>query len=74
MLDVWQGDNMEERLIITVKPGGATQIKVQGVKGSGCKALTKDFEEALGQVTSDKPTAEMRETIGRVQRQNQSRG
>lgn len=64
----------EERLVITVKPGGGTQIEVKGVKGNGCKALTKDFEEALGKVTSDKPTAEMRETIGRVQYQNRSRG
>lgn len=63
---------MEEKLTIKIAADGSTQIKVTGVKGKGCKALTKDFEEALGKVTSDTPTAEMKEVQhGQLQRQNQ---
>lgn len=31
---------------------GATKISVAGVKGKGCHALTKDIEDALGEVSS----------------------
>ena len=64
----------EERLKFTIRKDGSTKIEVSGVKGKGCKALTKDIEEALGKTVSDIETPEMRETIGRVQHQNQSRG
>jgi hypothetical protein len=37
-------------------------ITVKGVKGAGCKALTAGLEEDLGEVVSDTPTREMRET------------
>lgn len=36
-------------------------VAVKGVKGKACKDLTKSMEEALGVVTSDTPTAEMRQ-------------
>lgn len=50
----------EERITITIDPNGNPTIKVEGVAGSGCKALTKDIEEALGTTVKDSPTAEMR--------------
>jgi len=62
---------MEEKLIITIRPDGGTTIKVTGVKGKGCKDLTKDIESALGKVVSDKPTQEMGESVGRVQLKHQ---
>jgi len=62
---------MEEKLKITVKADGSTTIKVIGVKGAGCKVLTRDFEKALGKTVKSVETPEMRETVGRVQRQNQ---
>lgn len=62
---------MEEKLKFTIRPDGSTKIEVSGVKGSGCKTLTKDIEKALGKTVSDVETADMRETVGRLQHQNQ---
>lgn len=48
-----------ETVTVEVDKAGAVTVKVNGVKGGGCKALTADIERALGKVTSDVPTAEM---------------
>lgn len=40
-----------------------TKIEVKGVKGEGCKALTKPLEQAFGTVTRDSPTDEMYEKV-----------
>lgn len=48
-------------IIITIKRGGDAQLTVKGVKGAGCRALTAPYETAMGMVTSDRPTSEMRE-------------
>lgn len=42
-----------ESVIVTVKADGSVKVEAQGVKGSGCKALTKAIEDSLGVVTSD---------------------
>lgn len=44
---------------ITIAPDGTPTIKVNGIRGSSCKDITKTVEKALGTVKSDKPTAEM---------------
>lgn len=45
---------------ITVKISRANPvITVKGIKGGGCKAETKELEEALGAITKDTPTSEM---------------
>jgi hypothetical protein len=50
-------------IIFTFKPGGATTVKVEGVAGDKCRALSKPFIEALaGRTVSDEPTDEMYET------------
>jgi len=49
------------KIEITIEPDGSTSIKVNGVKGKGCEALTKDLEEALGKVAERKHTNEYRE-------------
>lgn len=72
MLVDWQGEHrVEEKLIITIRPNGATSVKVTGVQGKDCKALTRDLEEALGKTTTDVETAEMRQTVGRLQHKHQ---
>lgn len=64
---------MEEKMTIKIKRDGSTQIKVSGVKGTGCKALTKDIEEALGTVKSDVRTSEYSEVSNiAVQHKNQA--
>ena len=62
---------MEEKLTITIKPDGSTKIKVSGVKGKDCKALTADIESALRKTVSDIATSEMRDVVGRVQHKHQ---
>lgn len=49
---------MPQQIIITVQPGGATEVKAEGYKGSGCKAFTEAFEKALGKTVSDVKTPE----------------
>ena len=50
-----------EEIIITIEKNGTTKVEVKGVKGQGCKALTKDFEQRLGKKVSETPTGEMYE-------------
>lgn len=52
---------MPQELQIEINPEGEAKVTVRGVKGKSCKAVSKAIEEALGQVTEDQPTAEMRE-------------
>lgn len=49
------------KIITEIHPDGSVKVRVEGVKGSACKALTKEFEEGLGVITSDVPTKEMHE-------------
>ena len=49
-----------QEIIVTFQGGKAT-VEVKGVKGRGCKALTKEFEEKLGLKVADEETREMYE-------------
>lgn len=46
------------KIIVTIENGGKTSIRVEGVAGVGCKALTADLEKELGGVLLDIPTYE----------------
>jgi len=48
-----------EKVRVRIKNDGTTQVSAEGVKGSGCKALTKSIEDALGNVLKDEETEEM---------------
>ena len=48
---------MQEIKIIISKSGQVT-IDVEGIKGSGCKNLTKGLEKAFGTTVKDKKKAE----------------
>ena len=41
---------MSEEIVIEIGTSGDVRIEVNGVKGEGCKALTKGLEDALGTV------------------------
>lgn len=43
---------------ITFDLDGTSEIKVNGIKGTSCKDITKPFEKALGTIDSDKKTSE----------------
>lgn len=47
-----------EQITVIVGLDGTTEIKVEGYRGSGCKALTEGLEKALGKTTASKTTAE----------------
>ena len=46
-----------EQIDVVIGPNGEISYTVKGVKGAGCKALTKAID-ALGTVTESKTTAE----------------
>lgn len=47
-----------QEITIRVGKGGKINLDVAGVKGGGCKDLTKAFEKALGTVAETKTTSE----------------
>ena len=56
-----------QKVTITIDTSGSPTIEVEGVSGPGCKAATKDLEKALGEVRSDKLTADYhRREVARV--------
>ena len=51
-------DNVQE-VDVTIKPDGTVEVKVRGVQGPTCLALTKEMERYLGgQVAFREHTAE----------------
>lgn len=52
---------MADEIIVEIGKKGEVTVSVKGFKGSGCKALTRDLERALGKVVEDSPTREMHE-------------
>ena len=50
-----------ERVIITIDKDGATEVKVECVKGAKCSSVSKAIEDALGTRTKDVATSEMQQ-------------
>lgn len=63
-----------EEIIVTIEANGTFSYQVNGVKGKGCKKLTKAIDD-LGKVTETKTTKEY-EQLGNGQgiQQNQNLG
>ena len=59
---------------ITVNPKGETSIQSRGFTGASCKDATRAYEQALGTVQSDRPTAEMYQTVPAQNPARQSSG
>ena len=51
-----------EQIIVTVNIEAEVTVEVKGHPGPGCKALTREIEQALGETTSDEPTRELHQT------------
>ena len=52
----------EEKLTITISPGGQIEYEVRGVKVEACLETAK-FLDDLGSVKSSEPTDEMHEEV-----------
>ena len=52
-----------EEITVEISPSGDVKISVKGVKGKSCKELTKNLEEALGDVKESKTTREYNENV-----------
>lgn len=63
-----------QEITIRVGKGGKINLDVLGVKGGGCKDLTKAFEKALGKVTETKNTSEYYEQEQQVNDKQQLGG
>jgi hypothetical protein len=47
-----------EEIKIRIGADGKINLNVAGIKGGGCKDITKAFEKALGMVEASKATSE----------------
>jgi Protein of unknown function (DUF2997) len=52
---------MFDEIIVEIDKDGSVTVSVRGMKGSGCRALTKDLEKALGRTVEDHATRELTE-------------
>jgi hypothetical protein len=59
-----------KEIIVTIDTDGTPTMTVKGVKGSGCRSLTRFLEKAYGgEVQATTLTSEMKEKTRRDQRQ-----
>jgi hypothetical protein len=63
----------DRKITMLVNQDGSVQLEVDGVKGSSCTDLTKEVEDALGNVTSRKKKAEYH-AISKTETKQQVRG
>lgn len=55
------------KVIVSIRPDGTTEVKVDGVAGGKCKDVTRALEGALGKTTADKATDDMYKTEAQIQ-------
>ena len=51
-----------EQIIVTVSAEAEVTVEVRGHPGPGCKALSREIEQALGETVTDEPTREIHQT------------
>jgi len=51
-----------QQIIVNIDAKGEIDLKVRGVAGSGCLALTRALEQELGVTTGDVKTTEYQQT------------
>ena len=57
---------MAEQIEITVDVEGNVTVGASGVKGSGCQALTREIEKAIGRTSADQKTPEFYQAAGQA--------
>ena len=59
----------KKEIIVTINADGTPTMTVKGVKGSGCRSLTRFLEKAYGgEVQATTPTEEMKQKVHQAQR------
>ncbi len=59
------------RITITISPTGQTTVATSGYQGKSCQDATRQLEQALGTVASDRKTPEFYQTQAEGQRVQQ---
>lgn len=59
---------------ITVSPTGEIKVETKGFQGAECLSASRDYEKALGVVTSDKKTGDYYATDSETNQVNQGAG
>ncbi len=59
------------RITVTISPTGQTVVKTSGYKGKSCQDASRQLEQALGSVSSERKTPEFYETQAEGQRVQQ---
>ena len=59
------------QIIVTITPDGHSTVEAKGVRGSGCQALTREIEKAIGATASDSKTAEFHQQAATTRREVQ---
>ena len=57
---------MSEQITVTVDVDGNVTVGANGVKGSGCQALTREIEQAIGKTSADQKTPEFFQGAGQA--------
>ena len=47
-----------QSVTVNISADGEVKVEAQGVQGSGCQALTKAIEDAIGRTTADQKKSE----------------
>lgn len=59
-------------IVIVVAPNGATQLETKGFTGDACRQASQFLEQALGQRTGERLTAEFHTQVDQQQSNQQS--
>ena len=54
----------QEQIIVDIATDGSVTVQTRGFKGKSCRDATKQIEQALGTVKSDRSTEEFNESDG----------
>ena len=60
----------EETIDVIIHPNGRVEVRVEGIKGEECTAITKALEEALGGNVDRELTPEYFEAVVKEVRRN----